>query len=153
MIPASHAAKTYSRVGLETGVAAASPHRLILMLYDGALQALAEAESHIAAQRLAPKGRAISRAITIIDEGLKASLDPGQGRSIATQLYELYDYMNHRLLIANLRNDAGAVAEVARLLRELKSAWEAIEGADAAPGNGAAEQPIRMIASATHPGA
>jgi flagellar protein FliS len=129
MIATSHAAKTYSRIGLETGVAAASPQRLIVMLYEGALLAVMEAESHLAAQRAAQKGRAISRAIMIIDEGLKASLDHGRGGSIAIQLHELYDYMGRRLLAANLHNDAEALAEVARLLRELKSAWEAIDGA------------------------
>ncbi|MGH8600372.1 MAG: flagellar export chaperone FliS [Burkholderiales bacterium] len=134
MIASSHAAKAYSRIGLETGVAAASPHRLVVMLYEGALLAVMEAESHLAAQRAAQKARAISRAIMIINDGLKASLDPGQGGSIALQLHELYDYMGRRLLAANLHNDADALAEVARLLRELKSAWEAIDGQAGAAG-------------------
>lgn len=128
MIASSHAAKAYSRIGLETGVAAASPQRLVVMLYEGALLAVMEAESHLAAQRAAQKARAISRAIIIINDGLKASLDPGHGGSIALQLHELYDYMGRRLLAANLHNDADALAEVVRLLRELKSAWEAIDG-------------------------
>ena len=90
---AQRAAQAYSQVGLETGVAAASPHRLILMLYDGALRAIADAASHLAAARIPEKGVAISKAIGIIDEGLKASLDRKQGGQITEHLYELYEYM------------------------------------------------------------
>ena len=121
------AAKAYSQVGLETGVAAASPHRLIVMLYDGALRAIADAGAHIVAGRVAEKGVAISKAIGIIDEGLKASLDRTQGGAITGHLDDLYDYMNRRLLLASLRNDTTGLAEVAALLTELRGAWAAIE--------------------------
>jgi flagellar protein FliS len=123
---AVHAAQAYARIGLETGVAAASPQRLIVMLYDGALAALAEARGHLQAGRTAQKGRAIGKAISIVHEGLKAALDVGQGGEIARSLMELYDYIGRRMLLANLRDDVVLIDESARLLTELRSAWAAL---------------------------
>ena len=120
---AVHAAQAYARIGLETGVAAASPQRLIVMLYDGALSALAEARAHIQGGRTAQKGRALGKAISIVDEGLKAALDVGQGGDIAHSLMDLYDYIGRRLLLANLRDDVALIDEASRLLTDLRGAW------------------------------
>ena len=122
------AAKAYSQIGVETGVAAASPHSLILMLYDGAQQAIAEARGHMAAGRIPERGTAMTRAIAIIDEGLKGCLDAGGGE-LASQLSQLYDYMCRRLLLASLKNDASGLDEVTRLLGELRGAWAKISPA------------------------
>jgi flagellar protein FliS len=116
----------YANVGLETGIASASPHKLIVMLYDGALVALLSAKTNIAANNIAAKGTAISKAITIIDNGLRASLDKEAGGEIAANLDALYDYMSRRLLHANLKNDVPAIDEVHRLLSDLREAWVAI---------------------------
>jgi flagellar protein FliS len=116
----------YANVGLETGIASASPHKLIVMLYDGALVALLSAKTNIAANNIAAKGTAISKAITIIDNGLRASLDKEAGGEIAANLDALYDYMSRRLLHANLKNDVPAIEEVHRLLSDLREAWVAI---------------------------
>jgi flagellar protein FliS len=116
----------YANVGLETGIASASPHKLIVMLYDGALVALLSAKTNIAANNIAAKGTAISKAITIIDNGLRASLDKDAGGEIAANLDALYDYMSRRLLHANLKNDVPAIDEVHRLLSDLREAWVAI---------------------------
>jgi flagellar secretion chaperone FliS len=124
-----NAARAYTRVGLETGVIAASPHGLVLMLFDGALCAVSDAESHLAHGRVVDKGEAISRAISIINLGLRASLDQTQGGKIAGYLLELYDYMSRRLLFASLRNDRAALREVTTLLGELRSSWAAIGSA------------------------
>ena len=123
------AAQAYAQIGLETGVAASSPHRLILMLYDGALAAIQDAGVHLAQGRIAAKGEAVSKAISIIETGLKGSLDVERGGAIAAQLSDLYDYMSRRLLLSSMRNDAQGFAEVAGLLRELRGAWSGIEGA------------------------
>jgi flagellar protein FliS len=122
----AHAAQAYARIGLETGVAAASPQRLVVMLYDGALAAITEGRAHLIAGRTAPKGRALGKAIVIIDEGLKAALDPTQGGAIARQLMDLYDYIAQRLLLANARNDVALLDESARLLGELRDAWASL---------------------------
>ncbi len=126
MFGGSKHAATYRNVGLETQLAEASPHNLILMLYDGALIALANAQRHMDCNEVAEKGLAISRAIDIIVNGLQACLDLKSGGNIAEHLDALYDYMGQRLLHANMHNDAAALKEVAALLQELKSSWEEI---------------------------
>ena len=116
----------YARVGLETGVIAASPHKLILMLFEGARIALSSALVHMRNGEINAKGEAISKAIAIISSGLQASLDVEAGGELAQQLNALYDYMSRRLLQANLHNKPEYIEEVARLLGELSEAWEAI---------------------------
>lgn len=122
----SHGANAYAKVGIETGVIAASPHKLIVMLYDGAIVALSNATQHMKNKDLAAKGHSISKAIAIIENGLRASLDKKAGGEIAVSLDALYEYMNSRLLQANLKNEIEGILEVQNLLRDLKSAWEAI---------------------------
>jgi flagellar secretion chaperone FliS len=117
------AAQAYARIGLETGVAAASPQRLVLMLYDGALGAIADARAHLVAGQAAQKGRAIGKAIAIIGEGLRASLDTTRGGAIARQLDDLYAYVEQRLFTANLNDDPAPLDEVAMLLGDLRGAW------------------------------
>ena len=123
---ARHAMNAYATIGVETGVMAADPHKLVLMLFEGARLAVAEAGRKLQSNETAAKGAAFSKAIMIIDSGLKASLDVEAGGDMAEKLYALYDYMTSRLLIANLHNDLKAVEEVDRLLDELQGAWKAI---------------------------
>ena len=127
------AMNTYTSVGIESGVASADPHKLILMLYQGALLAIASAKNQILRHEIAAKGSSITKAIKIIDEGLKACLDVKAGGEIAKNLHDLYDYMNQRLLIANLKNDIGMLDEVSNLLGELRGAWESIRPASSMP--------------------
>jgi flagellar protein FliS len=123
---ARKAIDTYAQVGVETGVASADPHRLVLMLYDGALAAIASAKLALSREEIAAKGLAITKAIAILDGGLKASLDIKAGGELAERLSGLYDYMLRQLFVANLRNDATTLDEVARLLNELRGAWAQI---------------------------
>lgn len=116
----------YQRIGIETGVESADPHKLILMLFEGAQQALAKAKLHIQHNEIAAKGEMITKAIMIIDHGLKASLDINAGGDLALQLLSLYEYMTSRLLTANLQNDVQIINEINGLLSELHSAWAAI---------------------------
>ncbi len=122
----SAAINAYNKVGLESGITAADPHKLISMLYQGALLAIANAKNGILRRDIAAKGKAISHAILIIDSGLNASLNKEVGGDLALNLAALYDYMSQRLLVANLNNDMEALDEVARLLSDLKGAWETI---------------------------
>jgi flagellar protein FliS len=123
---AQRAIDTYAEVGVETGVASADPHKLILMLFDGALAALAAAKAAMSRGDVVAKTGAITKSIAIIDGGLKASLDVKAGGELAERLAALYDYMLNRLLLANLRNDRPSLEEVARLLDELRGAWAQI---------------------------
>jgi flagellar protein FliS len=127
-------ANAYAKVGVETGVLAASPHKLIAMLFEGALVALSTALVHMKTGNIAGKGQAVSKAIRIIDEGLRASLDQAAGGGIAVSLDALYEYMSNRLLMGNLKNDPAMLEEVQRLLIELKQAWDGIDPAAAAIG-------------------
>lgn len=126
---AQRGANAYSRVGLETGVIAASPHQLIVMLFDGAILAVANALAHMKSGDVAAKGQAVSKAIAIIDDGLRASLDRNAGGDIAHNLDALYDYMGRRLLAANLDNRPEWLEEVQGLLRDLRASWAAIDPA------------------------
>ena len=132
----SNPVAAYKQVGVEAKVASADPHQLILMLFDGAILAASSAALHIKRNETAAKGQAISRAIDIIANGLKVSLDFEAGGELARRLGALYDYMCARLLHANARNDQAALQEVGHLLGELKTAWEQIRdkqsGGDAA---------------------
>lgn len=116
----------YSQAGVEARVASADPHQLILMLYDGALMAIATASHQIEIGDVAGKGQSISRAIDIIGNGLKISLDMEAGGELSQRMYSLYEYMCTRLLHANSQNDRSALTEVSVLLGELRSAWEEI---------------------------
>lgn len=122
----------YAKVGLETNISSASPHKLIIMLYDGALVAVLKGLSHMKDGQIAEKGKAISHAINIIDNGLRASLDREAGGQIATSLDSLYDYMSRQLLTANLQNKPEILEEVHRLLSDLRGAWNTIGTAPAA---------------------
>ena len=119
------ALKSYNQVAVQSNTTYASPHRLIQMLLEGALEKIAIAKGHMARCHIEAKGQHVGWAISIIN-GLRASLDMTAGGEIAQNLDALYDYMERRLLHANLKNDAAALDEVTSLLREVKSAWDAI---------------------------
>ena len=117
---------TYARIGTETGVAAADPHKLIMMLFEGAQLAIADARKHMERRNVAARGESISKAISIIDSGLRASLDMKVGGELAGRLSSLYEYMVQRLLWANFKVDIEALDEVSRLLGEIGGAWAQI---------------------------
>lgn len=121
-----NAAHAYANVGLETGVVAASPHQLVVMLYEGAELAVRMAIKHMNEGDLAKKSAAITKASSIILNGLRAALDPRQGGDIALHLDALYAYMNQRLMLAHINNQTAPLEEVLGLLRELHDAWQQI---------------------------
>jgi flagellar protein FliS len=118
---------TYTRLEVETGVSAASPQRLIVMLYEGAIKSLCSAKAALARGDVSARGAMISKAIAIIDDGLRPAVDPAAGGEIAQNLLALYEYMANRLLLANLKSDEASVDEVIALLSELKTAWDILE--------------------------
>ena len=132
-LAARRGAAAYSSVGVETGVSTADPHKLILMLFEGALLQIGTAVIALEKKDVPTKGMAISKAIEIILNGLKVSLDYEAGGDLAQRLGALYDYVTQRLLYANLHNSRPAMDEVTQLLTDLKSAWEAIGSSEQAP--------------------
>lgn len=119
------ALKQYQTVNTQAQVADASPHRLIQMLMEGGLSRLAQARGAMLHGQAAQKGELISKAIGIIG-GLREGLDLQRGGEVAANLDRLYEYMVARLVEANVTNDAAILEEVAGLLRNVKSGWDAI---------------------------
>ena len=118
-------AGSYRDLSVQTALTDAHPHRLIAMLYDGAIESVGRARAALARRDVPARGLAITKAIRIIEEGLKASLDE-RGGEIASNLRGLYVYMNRRLLEANLGADDVALEEVGRLLGTLRDGWAGI---------------------------
>lgn len=116
----------YRKIETDVAVETASPHQLILMLFDGAIAAIAFAKTELLAGRIESKGLSISKAIDIIANGLKVSLELEAGGEIAKNLDALYDYMVRRLIQANRKNQVAALDEVVSLLQEIRSAWTEI---------------------------
>ncbi len=153
---ARQGAQAYNNIGIETGVFAASPHQLTLMLFDGAKVALNNSIMYLRNRQIADKGRSISHAIRIIGDGLQASLNKDVGGELARNLDDLYTYMCNRLLLANLNNDEAMIQEVIGLIDVIRDAWVQIAPAGqqmAAPINLAANnvpfaaEPARAAAS------
>jgi flagellar protein FliS len=122
-----NAANAYAQVGMETGVLAANPNKLTIMLYEGAIMACKSAIMHMRNENIEQKGAMLSKAMLIIESGLRASLDKRAGGEIAASLDSLYLYMTRRLTQANIHKKVELVQEVIDLLLDLKSAWEAID--------------------------
>lgn len=119
-------AESYAKVGIDAAVETADPHRLVLMLFDGAMAAVSLARIQMQGGRIPEKGAAISKAIDLITNGLRASLDMESGGDLAERLAALYEYMAQRLLFANLKNNVAALDEVSELLGSLREAWAQI---------------------------
>ncbi|HEM6907307.1 TPA: flagellar export chaperone FliS [Providencia stuartii] len=120
------AKQAYQQVDLESEIANATPYQLISILYRGALSALKRAEIFMQQNNIAAKGKELSKAIDIIDTGLKQALNHEAGGEIADNLASLYDYMIMRLLNANLENNVAYIQEVYQLLSNIASAWQQI---------------------------
>jgi flagellar secretion chaperone FliS len=131
----SSAAGLYQSVQVDTGVAGASPHRLVTLLFEGFLAACSQARGAMCAGNVALKGRAIGRAVRIVEEGLRAGLNLHDGGPLARDLNDLYGYITMRLTHANLHNDEPAIAECQSLVQPLMQAWQQI--APQAEGHGA----------------
>jgi flagellar protein FliS len=126
MTSAGRAINAYVKTGIESGVPEANAHRLVLMLFEGALTAIAEAKLRFATKDIPGRGQAISKAIGIIEQGLRGSLDTDRGGEIGVRLDGLYEYICGRLLEANLRGDSKFLDECAALLIPLQAAWAEI---------------------------
>jgi flagellar protein FliS len=137
-------ANAYAKVDIDTGALAASPHKLTTMLFDAALLALVMAQHQMKANEIEKKGKSISRAMMLIESGLRSSLDQKTGGAIAENLDALYGYMGQQLMAANLKNQPELLLEVHVLLTDLRSAWLAIDPSVPAT----AAQPAASVAAA-----
>ncbi|AWE92326.1 flagellar protein FliS [Pseudomonas paraeruginosa] len=117
--------RQYQNVSTQAQAIDASPHRLIQMLMEGGLTRLAQARGALERGEVALKGELIGKTIAIVG-GLREGLNFEAGGELAANLDRLYEYMSMRLTEANLKNDASKLEEVAELLRNIKSGWDAI---------------------------
>jgi flagellar secretion chaperone FliS len=116
----------YGQVGVETGANSASPHRLVGMLFEGYMESLARARGAMRDGLLEVKGRAIARAVSIVEEGLRSALNREAGGKLSQDLDDLYTYVAMRLTLANVRNDPAMLDECQRLMAPVQEAWESI---------------------------
>ncbi|WP_218742374.1 flagellar export chaperone FliS, partial [Escherichia coli] len=114
----------YAQIGVESAVMSASQQQLVTMLFDGVLSALVRARLFMQDNNQQGKGVSLSKAINIIENGLRVSLDEESKDELTQNLIALYSYMVRRLLQANLRNDVSAVEEVETLMRNIADAWK-----------------------------
>lgn len=124
-------AKAYAQVELETGINSASPHGLIVMLYDGAIEALRKAKIYLEMNDVEMKTKSLDKAMRIIKDGLTASLDVKAGGALAEQLLSLYDYISKEIVLANVQNNAERMDTCIGLLSDLRHAWHEIGQATA----------------------
>lgn len=127
-------AQAYRQMGIDSDALVASPHQLIVMLFDGALRAIDTAKVQVGDKDTEGKGRSISKAIAIVGSGLSASLDLERGGEIAGNLHALYGYIVQRLTEANIGNDSDKLDEARRLLVQMRDSWIAIGHASHHPG-------------------
>jgi flagellar protein FliS len=115
----------YQSVSVQGGLTDASPHQMITMQLDGALDRVASAKGAILRNEISRKGELLSSLIAIIDS-LRASLNLEHGGDIAANLFSLYDYMERQLLEVNMTSDVVLLDQVGSLLKEIRMGWGAI---------------------------
>ena len=120
--------QAYAKIEVESAVMSASQQQLVIMLFDGALSALVRARLFLQDGNIPAKGLAISKAINIIENGLKVGLVESNGDELTQNLIALYAYMVRRLLHANVNNDASAIEEVDTVLRNIADGWKEVAG-------------------------
>jgi flagellar secretion chaperone FliS len=116
----------YHHTAIETRAADADPHQLVAMLYDGFFESIAHARGAIRNRDPVAKGRAIARAVGIVDQGLRSALDLKKGGPLANDLHDLYAYVTLRLTRANLTSDEAVLDECVNVMQPLAEAWTAI---------------------------
>lgn len=124
----TRSASAYKRVGIETSVDNADPHKLVVLLFDGLQQALGAARLAMERGDVPVKCKQVGMAVRILEEGLKGGLNLEQGGEIAANLDALYSYCVTRLTIANIKNDLAGLEEVSRLIEPIASGWKQING-------------------------
>ena len=117
--------QAYKQVSVNSQLASASPHRVVLMLLTGAIERLVQAKAAMEQGNVSAKGERVSKALAIIGT-LRDSLSMEDGGEIATNLDSLYDFMMRHVIDGSTNNKPENLAEVVDLLREIKSAWEQI---------------------------
>ena len=112
----------YKKGNLKQDIASADPHRLTLMLMQGALDRIAYAKGAMERKDLVSKSDFISKSSAIIMH-LRDTLDIEAGGDVAENMFALYNYMIERLSDAHINNDLNILDEVSSLLTPIRDAW------------------------------
>jgi flagellar protein FliS len=136
--PRRNSVTTYRDVNASTAIEGATPHKLVSLLYQSVTSEIAAARGAIARRDIQEKGRAISHAVRVIEEGLLAPLDVVGGGPLALNLRDVYQYLVQRMTLANVKTDDGMLAECANLVEILRQGWDAIAAQVDVPARAAA---------------
>jgi flagellar protein FliS len=122
---AALALSKYGKIKDDTQTMFASPHQLILMLFDGAIEAMSMTIGAIQHNNLELRSKQNTRSITIIN-GMRECLDMESGSELADNLYSLYQYMAQELFRAGFRNDVDTIRNIQFMLKDIRDSWENI---------------------------
>jgi flagellar secretion chaperone FliS len=115
----------YGKIKDDTQTMYASPHQLMLMLFDGALEAMSLTIAAIQNKNFELRSKQNTRSITIIN-GMRECLDMDAGGELADNLYSLYQYMTQELFRASFKNDAETIRNIQTMLKDIRGSWEKI---------------------------
>ena len=115
----------YGQIKNEAQTSYASPHQLMLMLFDGAIEAMSMTVGAIQNKNFELRSKQNTRSITIIN-GMRDCLDMEAGGDLANNLYSLYQYMAQELFKASFKNDADTIQNIQSMLKDIRESWEKI---------------------------
>ncbi len=113
----------YTKVEIETSVNSASPHKLVIMLYEAVIKEMDQMKLAIVRKDYDAKSKHVDKALRIISDGLRSSLDMTKGGEIAEQLFDLYTFLNREILNASVANSTEKVDICKEILVQLRDAW------------------------------
>ena len=132
----TRAASAYKTVAAATSVQGADPHQLVNLLFDALLQAMNQARGALERGDMETKAKSLSKAVRILEEGLRGGLNLQDGGELAQQLQAVYSYSVQRLTLANMRNDDALISEVTGLIEPVAQSWKDIRAAALQPATG-----------------
>jgi flagellar protein FliS len=115
----------YGQIKNDAQTTYASPHQLMLMLFDGAIEAMSFTIGAIQNENFELRSKQNTRSITIIN-GMRECLDMETGGELANNLYSLYQYMTQELFRASFKNDADTIQNIQTMLKDIRGSWEKI---------------------------
>ena len=115
----------YGQIKNDTQTTYASPHQLVLMLFDGAIEAMSMTIGAIQQKNIELRGKQNTRSIAIIN-GMRDLLDMNSDSELADNLYSLYQYMAQELFRAGFKNDAETIQGIQTMLKDIRESWENI---------------------------
>ncbi|WP_029407177.1 flagellar export chaperone FliS [Thiomicrorhabdus sp. Milos-T2] len=116
-------AQQYANNYVETSVSEASPHKLVAMLYEGALRNMKVAKVFIEQKNYEKKAFHLNKTLSIIN-GLKSGVNLEKGGDVASNFFELYDYCYRSVFDASRLNDAQKLSEVIEIMEGLNDSWK-----------------------------